>query len=47
MAAQFFAHQITEARDIGRPAWAEVSGTVLVLVAVMVGMAILGTFSRF
>jgi hypothetical protein len=47
MAIQFFARQTIEPRDIGRPAWAEVSGIVLVLVAVVVGMAIMGTFSPF
>ena len=47
MALQLFAHQTIEARDIGRPAWTEVSGIVLALVFVMVGMAVVGTFSPF
>jgi hypothetical protein len=36
-----------DTRDIARPAWTEVSGIVLALLVVMVGMAFAGTFSPF
>jgi hypothetical protein len=47
VAGEFFAHRTVEARDIGRPTWAELSGIVIALAVVMVGMAIAGTFSPF
>ena len=44
MAEELERHRDGETRDIGHPAWAELSAIVFALVVVMVAMALLGTF---
>jgi hypothetical protein len=44
MAEELKRYHDSETRDIGHPAWTELVGIVIALAAVMIGMAVVGTF---